>query len=161
MAEGSFLREGGLAGRVRGDMKLSIVLAVSAIALGACAQIPGMPQVPSTASLTQAPGVPGAPGAPGEAAKAPENKPSVPTTVEIRSECSKTVSVFYGDKPKFGSGKKSSVSGNSTSTEGRKSDGTLTVWLIDDKENGIASASVGPETKKVVIGSSCTSISAK
>ena len=153
-------------------MKLSIVLAVSAIALGACAQIPGMPQVPSTASLTQAPGVPGAPGAPGEAAKAPEakgpeaakapeNKPSVPTTVEIRSECSKTVSVFYGDKPKFGSGKKSSVSGNSTSTEGRKSDGTLTVWLIDDKENGIASASVGPETKKVVIGSSCTSISAK
>jgi len=155
-------------------MKLNILLALTALSLGACAQIPGMPQVPSTASLTQAPGVPGAPGeaakapeagpagkAPEGAAKAPESKPSVPTTVEIRSECSKTVSVFYGEKPKFGSGKKSTVSGNSTSSEGRKADGTLTVWIIDDKENGIASASVGPDTKKVVIGSSCTSISAK
>src|SRR5690242_7084368 len=26
----------------------------------------------------------------------------VPTTLEIKSECSKTVRVFYGEKPKFG-----------------------------------------------------------
>lgn len=152
-------------------MKHYVLLALTAISVGACAQIPGVPKVPSTASLTEAPGVPGAPAAPAaptEAAKAPEAvkapeaaKASTPTTVEVRSECSKTVNVFYGEKPKFGSGKKSTVSGNSTSTEGRKPDGTLTVWIIDDKENGIASATVGPDTKKVVIGASCTSIAAK
>ena len=96
------------------------------------------------------------------AAKAPEAaKPSVPTMVEIRSECSKTVDVFLGEKPKFGSGTKTQVSGNSTSTRGRKADGTLTVWLIDDKENGIASVNVTPETKRVVIGSSCKDITAR
>ncbi|MBK8213447.1 MAG: hypothetical protein IPK71_06795 [Myxococcales bacterium] len=154
-------------------MKLSpFVAPVLALALCHCAgfQLPQAPAQPGAASLTEgtaaaptegakAPEA-GAPGAPG--AKAPEAaKPSVPTMVEIRSECSKTVDVFLGEKPKFGSGTKTQVSGNSTSTRGRKADGTLTVWLIDDKENGIASVNVTPETKRVVIGSSCKDITAR
>src|SRR6185369_1852468 len=63
----------------------------------------------------------------------------IPTTVEVRSDCSKTVPVFYGDgKPGFSSGRKSSISSNSISSEGRKHDGTLTIWLIDDHENGLS-----------------------
>ena len=111
------------------------------------------------------PGAPEAAAKPGDAfpgAKAPEAaKASVPTTVEIHSDCPKTVSVFYGEKPKFGSGKKSSVSSNSTSSEGRGADGTLTVWIIDEKENGVANVKVTPETKRVTISASCRDISAK
>jgi hypothetical protein len=89
------------------------------------------------------------------------SKAPVPTTVEIHSDCSKTVPVFYGEKPKFGSGTKSSVSSNSTSSTGRNSDGTLTVWIIDEQENGIASVHVGPETRRVEIDSSCKRITAR
>ncbi len=83
---------------------------------------------------------------------------SVPTTVEVHSDCAKTVEVFYGDKPKFGSGTKSSVSSNSTSSQGRNADGTLTIWIIDDKENGLASAKVTATTKRVTIDSTCKGI---
>lgn len=100
-------------------------------------------------------------GAPAEQAASPAPSRPIPTTVEVRSECSKTVPVFYGEKPKFGSGTRSSVSSNSISSQGRKADGTLTVWIIDDSENGIASTRVTPETKRVVIDRSCTSIRAE
>ncbi len=85
----------------------------------------------------------------------------VSTTVEVRSECSKTVPVFYGEKPKYGSGTRSSVSANSISSAGRKADGTLTIWIIDNSENGIASARVNKDTKRVIIDRSCTSIRAE
>lgn len=105
-------------------------------------------------------GAPGGGAGAGQASPPAPSKP-IPTTVEVRSECSKTVPVFYGEKPKFGSGTRSSVSSNSISSQGRKADGTLTVWIIDDKENGIASAQVTPDTKRVVIDRSCTSIRAE
>jgi hypothetical protein len=115
---------------------------------------------PSSSSPSSASGF-GAPSAP-SAPKAPATpSASLPTSVEIHSDCSKTVPVFYGDKPKFGSGTKSSVSSNSTSSQGRKSDGTLTVWIIDEQENGVASVKVTPDTKRVTIDSSCKSISAR
>ncbi len=145
-----------------------------ALALCHCAGL-AMPAAPTAPGLTS--GVPGAPAAPGtetakpemaktdgakpEAQKPEAQKPMIPTTVEIHSDCSKTVSVFYGEKPKFGSGKKSSVSSNSTFSEGRGSDGTLMVWIIDDHENGVASVKVTPETKRVTIGASCKDITAK
>lgn len=174
--------EGRASASVHRTMKLAhLSVPVLALALCHCAGLPqmpaapGVPTVPGAPSLTQSPSVPGAPsgtdaskvpgssGAPAAGSpKAPEAaKPMVPTTVEIHSDCAKTVPVFYGEKPKFGSGKKSSVSSNSTSTEGRGSDGTLTIWIIDDKENGIANVKVTPETKRVTIGASCKDISAK
>lgn len=85
----------------------------------------------------------------------------IPTTVEVRSECSKTVPVFYGEKPKYGSGTRSTVSSNSISSAGRKADGTLTIWIIDNSENGIASARVSADTKRVIIDRSCTSLRAE
>lgn len=100
-------------------------------------------------------------GAPqGKSAGGPSSAP-IPTSVEIHSDCTKTIPVFYGEKPKFGSGLKSSVSSNSTSSATRKSDGTLTVWIIDEHENPIASAHVGPTTRRVEIDRSCTQITAR
>jgi hypothetical protein len=77
----------------------------------------------------------------------------VPTTVELRSDCNKSVPVFYGDgKPGYSSGRKSSIS-----SEPRKSDGTLTIWLIDDHENGLSNVKITPDTKRVTVNRDCTS----
>lgn len=154
-----------------GQIQAFVILALTAASLTAGCMNLMPPPSAGGAPTDPAAGGPGAgePGGQGFAVGEPApgggeqaaDKPPVPTTVEIKSECSNTVPVFYGEKPKFGSGKKSSVSGNSTSSEGRKADGTLTVWIIDDQENGVASAKVTPETKRVIIDRSCTSIRAE
>jgi len=90
-----------------------------------------------------------------------ETKAPVPSSIEVRNSCSKTVQLFIGEKPKFGSGTKTSIGSNTTTTFPRKPDGTAVVWIIDDKENGIQSVNVTTTTKKVEIGSSCTDISAR
>lgn len=86
----------------------------------------------------------------------------IPMSVEVRSDCSKTVPVFYGDgKPGFSSGRKSSISSNSVSSESRKSDGTLTIWIIDDHENGLSNVKITPDTRKVTVNRDCTSFKAE
>jgi hypothetical protein len=155
-------------------MKLSSALAVIALPLlAACSGLPEMPKVPE---MPKAPGLPSDPtgatsttsaaapkSAAPEAAKPAAAAPSAsaPTTVEIHSDCAKTTSVFYGEKPKFGSGTKSSIGSNTTTSAPRKADGSLTVWIIDDKENGVASVQVTPSTKRVEIDKSCKQISAR
>ncbi len=76
-----------------------------------------------------------------------------PVSVTIRSSCPKTVPVFYGKDPGFGSGTKSSVDSNSVSSH-TFSPGDM-FWIIDDSEKGITSTTVGPTTKEIEIGSSC------
>jgi hypothetical protein len=86
----------------------------------------------------------------------------IPTTVEVHSDCSKTVPVFYGDgKPGFSSGRKSSISSNSISSEGRNHDGTLTIWIIDEHENGLSNVKITPDTKRVTVNRDCASFKAE
>ena len=85
--------------------------------------------------------------------------PSGPVSVTIRSSCSKTVKVFYGDKPKFGSGTYSSISSNSVQSHSFQ-EGDL-FWIVDESENGISSASISRGTRELEIGSSCSGISAR
>jgi hypothetical protein len=125
---------------------------------------PSAASAPETTGAGVAPASPasgfGSPAAPqSKAAAAPSA--SVPTTVEIHSDCTKTTPVFYGEKPKFGSGTKSSIGSNTTTSASRKSDGSLTVWIIDEQENGIASVHVGPTTKRVDIDRTCRQITAR
>jgi len=113
---------------------------------------PGVAENTPAAPATATPESPASPAEP----KAP-----VPSSIEVHNSCSKTVQLFIGEKPKFGSGTKTSIGSNTTTTFPRKPDGTAVIWIIDDKENGIQSAQVGVDTKKVEIGSSCTDLSAK
>ncbi|MBX3192571.1 MAG: hypothetical protein KF819_36640 [Labilithrix sp.] len=151
-------------------MKLSPILCLLALpVVAACSGLPEMPKVPEVPSVPSAPGLPGASdpasststtSAPAPKAAEPASAP-VPTTVEIHSDCAKTTPVFYGEKPKFGSGTKSSIGSNTTTTAPRKADGSLTVWIIDDKENGVASVQVNASTKRVEIDKSCKQITAR
>lgn len=90
-----------------------------------------------------------------------ENTTSTPTTVELHNDCTDSVPIFIGDKPRFGSGTKVALSADSTTSIPRNGDGTVTIWLIDPNDNGLASVHVTKRMKKVEIGRSCRTIDAK
>ncbi|OGQ10478.1 MAG: hypothetical protein A2138_04785 [Deltaproteobacteria bacterium RBG_16_71_12] len=93
----------------------------------------------------------------GTASPAASGGGAATVSVQIRCTCGKTVPVFYGDKPKYGSGTRSSCSSNSVSS---KTFGVGDMmWLIDDSENGLGSVSVSSATRTIEVG--CTSISAR
>ena len=82
-----------------------------------------------------------------------------PVSVTIRSSCSKTVAVFYGDKPKYGSGTTSSVSTNSVSSHSFRVGDMF--WVLDDGGNGVDSVTISPSTRNLEIDGSCTRISGR
>jgi hypothetical protein len=79
--------------------------------------------------------------------------PSV-VSVTIRSSCSQTVRVFYGEKPKWGSGTYSTISSNSSTSHSFRPGDMF--WIVDDSENGLSSTSVGVGTRQIEILPSCT-----
>jgi hypothetical protein len=103
-----------------------------------------------------APNTPSAPGAPNTPSSPP---PMIPTSLEVHSDCPKTVGVFLGEKPGFSSGTRSSVGSNNTTTFPRKPDGSLTFWVLDDKDQGVTSTTVSASTKRLTIDRSCKGIS--
>ena len=82
---------------------------------------------------------------------------SSPVSVTIRSSCSRTVPVFYGDKPKYGSGTTSSVSSNSVSSHTFRVGDMM--WVLDDSGNGAGSITISQSTRSIEITSSCTGLS--
>lgn len=89
----------------------------------------------------------------------PQSPPEfIPSSLEMHSDCSKTTPLFLGEKPKFGSGTKTSIGSNTTTTFPRHPDGTMTVWIIDDSENGITSAFADKKTRRIEVGSDCKSL---
>src|SRR3954463_7117352 len=99
------------------------------------------------------------PGTPASASSSSEPAAPSSVSVTIRSSCSQTVKVFFGDKPKFGSGTYSSISSNSVQSHTFRPGDQL--WIVDESENGLGSTSVSANTRELEIGSSCTSISSR
>ncbi len=81
----------------------------------------------------------------------------VPTN--IHSDCPRTVKVFFGEKPKFGSGTYSSISSNSTTGHTFRPGEML--WIVDDSENGISSVAIAMGMREIVISASCTQLSTR
>lgn len=145
-------------------MKLSLSFSILfALGLGGCAglgQYGSMMGQPAAGAPTA--GAPAATPAPGAAATDPTNaavaKSSGPSTVsvDIKSSCSKTVKVFFGDKPKFGSGTYSTASSNSRSSHTFRPGDQF--WIVDQSENGLASVSVAESTREIEILGSCTEL---
>ena len=91
----------------------------------------------------------------------PEQPKPVSMSIDMKNECPKTVHLFFGEKPGFSSGRSSTLGSNTLTSEGRGNDGTLTIWVTDDHEHGLASVKVAPSQRKATIGSDCTSIHAE
>lgn len=82
-----------------------------------------------------------------------------PVSVTIRSNCGNNTRVFFGQKPKYGSGRTSSVSSNSVSHESMKPGDML--WIVDSSDNGLTSATVTSSTQELTIGQDCKSIAVR
>ena len=82
--------------------------------------------------------------------------PQGPVSVTLRNSCKQTVKVFFGDKPKFGSGTYSSLSSNSVTSH------TFAVgemmWIVDDAENGLSSTSVSANTREIEVLDGCSGL---
>ena len=96
-----------------------------------------------------------------EPARTTPAAPAAPTTasVTIRSSCSKTAKVFYGEKPGFSSGTTSSVSSNSVSSKTFRV-GDL-MWVLDDSGKPLGSVQIAASTRQVEIQSDCSTISGR
>ena len=77
-------------------------------------------------------------------------------SVTIRSSCSKTAKVFYGDKPGFSSGTQSSISSNSVQSKTFRVGDQM--WVLDDSGKGLDSVRIDEGTRQLEIDSSCSSI---
>ena len=147
--------------------KLPLVFALVGLSLGAggCASLgqygalaQPAPGAGTAAAPAAAPGAPSAPSA-AEAASESQSGPASSVSVTIKSSCAKTVKVFYGDKPKFGSGTYSTASSNSRSSHSFRPGDQF--WIVDDSENGVASVEVGESTREIEILGSCNTLAAR
>jgi len=77
-------------------------------------------------------------------------------SVELHNDCSNTVKLFLGQKPKYGSGTSTSL-GSNTTTSYQMKPGDM-IWIIDDSENGLSSTTIGGGngSQRIRITSSCT-----
>jgi hypothetical protein len=91
-----------------------------------------------------------------ETAAAPASAPTPagPVSVTLRNTCKQNVKVFFGDKPKFGSGRYSSMSSNS-STSATFQPGDM-FWIVDDGQNGLSSVTVASGMREIEIVDGCT-----
>lgn len=79
---------------------------------------------------------------------------SGPVSVTIRSSCGNTVRVFFGDKPKFGSGTTSSISSNSVQSHTFRAGDQM--WIVDEHDNGVSNVQVSSSTREITVG--CTGL---
>ncbi|MDI1450979.1 hypothetical protein [Polyangium sp. 6x1] len=77
-------------------------------------------------------------------------------SLRLHNSCSRTVKLFFGDNPKFGSGTRTSLGSNTTSSY--SGGGPKTVWIVDDRDQGISSF-VASGSQSMQITSSCSGFS--
>jgi nucleoid-associated protein YgaU len=144
------------------------LFAVGSIGCASLAPYGGMMAQPgaapaNAASPASAAGSPATPGSPAAAAAATNEGAAAASTssvsVNIRNSCGKTVKVFFGEKPKFGSGTYSSASSNSVSSHTFRP-GDL-FWIVDESENGVASVTVESSTKEIEIRGACSELASR
>jgi hypothetical protein len=95
-----------------------------------------------------------------EAAKSRPSGGSAPpgggrASFTLRNACPKTVKIFYGKTPKFGSGRSSSIGSNTVQHESM--DAGEMIWIVDDSGNGISNFTASAGVREVEIGAGCTS----
>jgi hypothetical protein len=125
---------------------------------GSASSMMSQPGVAATgAPTTPSPVTPAAPVATPDT----ETKTATPSSVSVTlvNACSDTVKVFFGDKPKFGSGRYSTLSSNSRTNQTFKPGDQL--WIVDDGQNGVANAKIESSTREIEVASGCKTLRAR
>ena len=144
---------------------IALSFALSGCLLPLPGTTPGGVQPADEAALAGAPSIP-----PNPATAVPEPaqrvhrskaaKVSAPGMVEVRleNECRDKVRLFYGQKPKFAAGTYSSLSSRTHASKHLRRGETI--WLVDDKDNGLASVTIGDAARENVTVD-CASIASR
>ena len=85
-------------------------------------------------------------------------QPAAPTSntfsMSLKSECSRTLKIFIGSKPRFGSGTTRSISSNSINSFSGFAGQTY--WILDESGNGVSSYTVSAGRHNMRILPSCS-----
>ena len=138
-----------------------------------------LPRAPSLACLAflalaacespapPAPATPAAPsvGAPDTAASSAAPAAQAPTQEQQRpldlvSFCPHDLRLYYGDNPSDGTGVHATISQGASLAVPRNPDGSVVVWVVDEKGQGLASVHVTKRMKHVRINTDCARIDA-
>jgi hypothetical protein len=140
-------------------MKSSVVL-LAAIALSGCGSAPppaasaGAPAAPAPTAVSNTPVATASSSAP--AADAP--RPQRP--LALANNCLTDVHLYYGDQPGDGKGQAALANAGAIIQVPRNPDGTVVVWVTDDKGNGLASVHVTKYMRHIRIDATCSKIEA-
>lgn len=139
---------------------------VAAVACGNSSPPPAPPSAASSAPSAEPSAAPSSSGAAGAASAAPaDTAPSEPARrrrpLEIRNSCNTIVTVVFGEDPKADTSGKRTIAANSSVDGPRDAEGKMTVHLLDDKGEKIATVHVTRGMKKVEIGASCRTLDAR
>lgn len=98
---------------------------------------------------------------PSDGGSEPTSQPAAPSVVHLsmKNTCPQTVNLFFGDKPKFGSGRYTTLGSNTITSESMQP-GDM-IWIVDGSQNGISSVTVDAGTKNVEINGDCSSFSVR
>jgi hypothetical protein len=80
--------------------------------------------------------------------------------LDLTNACSKDVHLYYGDQPGDGKGQSVTVATGATVPVPRGPDGTLVVWVVDDKGLGLASVHVTRAMRHVRFDAACMKLEA-
>jgi len=139
-------------------MRVRSLSLVAAIAACACAE-----STPPPAGVTNSPPPPPATSAATTESSSPaaSAEPPVPSRpLDLTNDCPKDIRLYYGEQPGDGHGDRASVAPGATIPVPRKDDGSVTVWVVDDKGFGLASVHVTRRMRHVRIDASCARIDA-
>jgi len=126
------------------------------VALAACeSPAPPTPAAPSAPSAS-APEAAASSAAP--AAEAPTREQQRP--LDLSSFCPHDLRLYYGEQPRDGTGVNVTISMGASLQVPRNPDGSVVVWVVDEKGNGLASVHVTKRMKHVRINTDCARIDA-
>lgn len=78
-------------------------------------------------------------------------------STRLHNECPRKVLLFHGSKPKYGSGRSDSIGSNTTmSVQGNEGD---TLWIVDEKGEGVSNFTYSKSISQVFITKSCMGFS--
>ena len=137
--------------------RLALGTLVSSVFLAACGSSP-----PPASSLPASPSSSAPADVASAAPRAPDPEPSAHhgRPLDVNNACSAEVHLYYGEQPGDGKGQSATVPPGATVPVPRGPDGTVVVWVVDEKGFGLASVHVTRGIRHVYFDSSCKRIEA-
>jgi hypothetical protein len=78
--------------------------------------------------------------------------------LDLASFCPHDLRLYYGEQPGDGKGVNATIATGATLQVQRNPDGTVVVWVVDEKGTGLASVHVTKRMKHVRINADCSRI---